>query len=204
MVRTLLTGIVFALTLTASVQGQVTQPGADPQPVPGGPAPTFQPPPRRVGPRVAPSSVRPNSSVPPASGAARQPTLSAFAEPGSLSQRIDYVLSDMGYESGNTFPLTPHTTYDLAYKCYADGRYADAMVFASHGLRMCNDARLHFIKGICELHRGLGSAAERTAVDFRNAVADQQLFGMESVRERINDAMSTRFADIVEYQVTGR
>jgi len=130
--------------------------------------------------------------------------LSAFVIPPGLSERIDYLLSDLGFQAGKTLPLTPQTTFDLAYLCYADGRYADAMVFASHGLRMCNDARLHLIKGVCELHRGMGTAAEMSAVEFRNAIAAQQVFGIDAARERINDAWAVRFADLVEYQATGR
>jgi hypothetical protein len=130
--------------------------------------------------------------------------LSAFSVPPGLSERIDYLLTDLGYQAGKVFPLTPHTTYDLAFECYAHGLYGDAIVFASHGLRLCNDARLHLIKGICELHLGKGPAAELTAVDFRNAVATQQLFGMDVAHERINDAMAARFADIVEYQAVDR
>ena len=130
--------------------------------------------------------------------------LSAFVVPPGLSEPIEYLLSDLGYEDGKTVPLTPHTTFDIAYLCYADGRYADAIVFASHGLRMCNDARLHLLKGVCELHRGLGTAAELTATDFRNAIAAQQVFGLDVAHERINDPWAVRFADVVEYQATGR
>jgi hypothetical protein len=124
--------------------------------------------------------------------------------PPGLSEPIEHLLTDCGYQSGKTVPLTPLTTFDLAYKCYADGRYADAIIFASHGLRMCNDARLHLIKGVCELHRGLGPTAERTAADFRKAVAEQQTFGLDAASERVNDPWAVRFADIVEYQATGR
>lgn len=221
MIRTLLTSLVVvtAVTMTASVKGQVIQPGADPQPSPGvppvdspalrlGQRPRVMAPPATRSPSVAPVA-RPSTSpvvARPRADANRpsQPTLSAFAMSPGLSEPLENVLSDLGYESGKTFPLTPRTTFDLAYKCYADGRYADAMLFASHGLRMCNDARLHLIKGVCELHSGMGTAAELTAADYRNAVADQQLFGVDSARERINDAMTLRFADIVEYQATGR
>jgi hypothetical protein len=69
---------------------------------------------------------------------------------------------------------------------------------------MCNDARLHLLKGDCELHLGRGADAERTASDFRAALAQQQFFGIEVARERINDAMAVRFDGIVEYQETGR
>jgi hypothetical protein len=69
---------------------------------------------------------------------------------------------------------------------------------------MCNDARLHLIKGVCELHRGLGPTAEQTATDFRNAMAGNQTFGIAAARERINDPWAVRFSDIVEYQATGR
>jgi hypothetical protein len=216
MIRTVLISsvVVTALTMTASVQGQVIQPGADPQPLPG--APPVDSPALRLGQRprlmVPPAARRPSGppvarpSTPPGADANRPgpPMLSAFAMSPGLSEPRENVLSDLGYESGKTLPFTPHTTFDLAYKCYADGRYSDAMVFASHGLRMCNDARLHLIKGVCELHRGMGTAAELTAADYRNAVAAQQLFGVDSARERINDAMTLRFADIVEYQATGR
>jgi len=50
----------------------------------------------------------------------------------------------------------------------------------------------------------LGTAAELTATEFRNAIAGQQVFGLDVARERINDTWAVRFADIVEYQVTGR
>jgi hypothetical protein len=130
--------------------------------------------------------------------------ISAFVELHGLSEPIEYLLDDLGYQDGKTVPLTPHTTFDLAFKCYADGRYADAMVFAGHGLRLCNDARLHLIKGVCQLHLGQGPAAELTAADYRNAIAAQQVFGLDVARERINDPWAVRFADIVEYQSAGR
>jgi hypothetical protein len=226
MIRRLALSLMFvAMTWSASVKGQDTQPGAQPLPLPGTPTPGFnapQPyprmrsqlprPVRRPGVPVdtAPGQVAPGpgGATPPAQAPAatvpRQPMLSAFVIPPGLSERIDYLLSDLGFQAGKTFPLTPQTTFDLAYLCYADGRYADAMVFASHGLRMCNDARLHLIKGVCELHRGMGTAAELSAVEFRNAIAAQQVFGIDTARERINDAWAVRFADIVEYQATGR
>jgi hypothetical protein len=214
-----------AMTWSASAKGQVIQPGAQPHPLPGTPSPGFnwaqqyprmraQPPRpvRRPGVPVetAPGQVAPGPGVatPPAQAPAatgpRQPMLSAFVIPPGLSERIDYLLSDLGFQAGKTLPLTPQTTFDVAYLCYADGRYADAIVFASHGLRMCNDARLHLIKGVCELHRGMGTAAELSAVEFRNAIAAQQVFGIDAARERINDAWAVRFADLVEYQATGR
>ena len=222
--------VCVAMTWSASVKGQVIQPGAQPQPLPHLSPPGFNLPqqyprmrsqtPRHVrrpgapaemtpGP-VTPGRVPPGPSVAappsqaPVAAGPRQPTLSAFVVPSGLSEPIEHLLSDLGFEGGKTFPLTPRTTFDLAYLCYADGRYADAMAFASHGLRMCNDARLHLIKGVCELHRGLGSAAELTATEFRNAIAGQQVFGLDVARERINDARAVRFADIVEYQATGR
>jgi hypothetical protein len=130
--------------------------------------------------------------------------MSAFVVPPGLSEPIQHLLSDLGCQSGKTVTLTPHTTFDLAYKCYADGRYADAIVFASHGLRMCNDARLHLIKGVCELHLGSGPNAESTASDFRHAMASNQTFGIDAARERINDPWAVRFADLIEYQATGR
>ncbi len=231
MIRTLpISLIAVAMTLTASAQGQVTQPGAQPQPVPHTPTPGFHwdqqyPRMRRQGPPTQATPIAPGPTAPgpngpgpnvPGPNAAtdpgpapntpippRRPTLSTFVIPTGLSEPIEYLLLDLGYQSGKTFPLTPHTTFDLAYKCYADGRYDDAIVFASHGLRMCNDARLHLIKGVCELHQGHGTAAEMIAVDFRNAIAGQQVFGLDAARERINDARAARFADIVEYQVTG-
>jgi hypothetical protein len=39
---------------------------------------------------------------------------------------------------------------------------------------------------------------------IEKALAQQQFYGIESARERINDEMATRFDDIVEYQDTGR
>ncbi len=109
----------------------------------------------------------------------------------------------LGYDPPTCVPLTPQTSFDVAYKCYLNGLYADAVVIARHGLSMCNDARLHLLKGVCELYLGRCADAEKTATDFRNAVAQQQVFGMEAAIERINDPLRVRFDDIVEYQTTG-
>jgi hypothetical protein len=206
MIRTLSLSLIVAATLTLSAKGQVLQPGANPQPLPGSPSSDALAPRRspRMRPTMPPPAMRPMAQSGTAPEGARRPAISAFVVLPGLSERGDYLLSDLGYESGKTFPLTPQTTFDLAYKCYADGCYSDAMVFASHGLQMCNDARLHLLKGICELHRGMGTAAEQTAVDYRNALAAQQVLGIDAARERINDAMTLRFADIVQYQATGR
>jgi hypothetical protein len=201
MIRRLSIWLIVAGSLAATANGQVIQPGAEPQPLPGSPPSDSLAPRRR--PIRPPASVRPGTPPPAVSGP-RQTLPSAFVALPGLSERIDYLLSDLGYESGKTVPLTPHTTFDLAYKCYADGRYSDAMLFASHGLQLCNDARLHLIKGVCELHRGMGAAAEQTAANFRSAWAGQQLFGIDAARERINDPMAVRFEDLIEYQAIGR
>jgi hypothetical protein len=63
---------------------------------------------------------------------------------------------------------------------------------------------LHLLKGVCELHLGRGADAERTASEFRNALTQQQFFGMEAAHERINEPLSVRFDAIVGYQSTGR
>jgi hypothetical protein len=190
----------IAMTSTALVEGQVIEERTQPQPPAGAPAPdSLQ---RRRGPRVRVPATPPAGTTT-APVEPRRPMLSAFVVPPGLSQPIEYLFSDLGFESGKTVPLTPHTTFDIAYKCYAKGLYSDAMIFASHGLQICNDARLHLLKGVCEMHRGLGSAAELTAVDYRNAIAAQQMFGLDVAHERINDSMAVRFSDIVEYQATG-
>jgi hypothetical protein len=110
----------------------------------------------------------------------------------------------LGYDPVTCIPLTPQSCFDIAYQCYLQELYGDAVVLARHGLTMCNDARLHLIKGICELHLARSAEAERTASDFRNALTQQQLFGMEAAHERINEPLSVRFDAIVEYQNTGR
>jgi hypothetical protein len=190
----------MAMTSAAVVEGQVIEERTQPQAPAGAPAPDALQPPR--GPRVRVPAPPPTATIiTPAEP--RRPMLSAFIVPPGLSQPIEYLFSDLGYESGKTVPLTPHTTFDIAYKCYANGLYSDAIIFASHGLRMCNDARLHLIKGVCELHQGLGNVAELTATDYRNAIAAQQTFGLDVAHERINDSMAVRFSDVVEYQATG-
>jgi hypothetical protein len=187
----------MAMTSAAVVEGQVIEERA--QPPAGAPAPDLLQP--RRGPRVRVPAPPPTATIKPAEP--RRPMLSAFIVPPGLSQPIKYLLDDLGCESGKTVPLTPHTTFDIAYKCYANGLYSDAIIFATHGLRMCNDARLHLLKGVCELHRGQANVAELTATDYRNAIAAQQTFGLDVAHERINDAMAVRFSDVVEYQTTG-
>ena len=218
--------VCFALSCSAAAEAQLIPQGPEPQPLPGAPNPDFTAPRRfpRARPQGPPSTMAPNQRprgpaaigqrsagpgpngpavVAPGPAGPRQPTLSVFAPVTGLSEPIDNLMDDLGYQAAKTIPLTPRTCFDLAYACYADGRFDDAIIFASHGLRMSNDARLYFIKGVCELHRGLTSAAEQTAGDFRTAMANQQFFGIEAARERINDARAVRFADMVEYQATG-
>jgi hypothetical protein len=132
------------------------------------------------------------------------PLQSVFQIPRGLSMPATDLFRTLGYDPVHSVPLTPQTSFDIAYQCYAQELYDDAVVFARHGLTMCNDARLHLLKGVCELHLGRSAEAERTAADFRNALVQQQFFGMEVARERINDTLRVRFDNIVEYQNTGR
>ncbi len=219
--------VCLSLTWSAAAEAQLIPQGLEPQPLPGTPNPDFTAPRRfpRTRPSVPPATTAPapRTRVPAAVGQApatpgprgpavvapapagpRQPALSAFAPLTGLSEPIEYLLEDLGFQDGKTMPLTPQTCFDIAYLCYADGRDADAMVFATRGLQMCDDARLFWLLGVCELHRGLTDAAEKTASDFRSAMAAQQFFGIEAARERINDPWAVRFANIVEYQATGR
>jgi hypothetical protein len=133
-----------------------------------------------------------------------RPLQSVFLIPGGLSMPAPDLYRTIGVEPVSVVPLTPTTSFDIAYKCYLQEMYSDAIVFARHGLTMCNDARLHLLKGACELYLGRGAEAERTAAEFRNALNQQQVFGMEAAVERINDPFRVRFDGIVEYQNTGR
>ena len=216
--------VCFSLTWSAAAEAQLIQESLQPQPLPGTPNPDFTAPRRfpRARPSIPPSTTAPAPRVripatspaapgptgprvvTPAPTGPRQPGLSVFAPLTGLSEPIEDLLDDLGFQHGKTMPLTPQTCFDVAYLCYADGRYADAMVFATRGLQMCDDARLFWLLGVCELHRGLTGAAEKTASDFRGAMAAQQFFGIEAARERINDPWAVRFGDIVEYQATGR
>jgi hypothetical protein len=154
-------------------------------------------------PNVAPDA-GPRAVRTPPQAAPLRPLQSVFLVPAGLSMPAEDLFLDLGYGPVTSIPLTPRTSFDVAYKCYAHGLYADAIAFARHGLTMCDDARLHLLKGDCELQLGLRAQAEKTASDFRAALAQQQFYGIESARERINDEMATRFDDIVEYQDTGR
>ena len=133
-----------------------------------------------------------------------RPMQSVFLVPEGLSMPTRELFELLGYGPDPCVPLTPQTSFDIAYKCYLRGLNADAIVFARHGLTMCNDARLYLLEGVCELRLGRCAEAEKTATHFRSAMADRQFFGMESARERVNGPMRVRFEDMVEYQSTGR
>src|ERR1700722_2628821 len=108
------------------------------------------------------------------------PLQSVFLIPAGLSMPASDLFETLGIEPVHVVPLTPTTTFDIAFKCYRQELYSDAVVFARHGLTMCNDARLLLLKGVCELHLRRGPEAERTAAELRNAVNQQQVFGMEA------------------------
>jgi hypothetical protein len=209
---------------------QPTQPGTEnpPDQAPVNPPPRPAPVPNRPGPRfrfnigstpVAPPGTlrtvpgtppappepagvpgnRPTAVVTPA-----RPLQSVFLIPAGLSMPARELFDVLGVEPVTVVPLTPITCFDIAYKCYLEGMYSDAVVFARHGLTMCNDARLHLIKGVCELHLARGPEAEHTAAEFRTAFSQGQTFGLEAAMERVNDPLRVRFDQIVEYQNTGR
>jgi hypothetical protein len=150
-------------------------------------------------PANAPGMMRPAPQAAP-----RRPLQSVFLIPAGLSMPPEDLYRILNYDPVSAIPLTPQSCFDIAYKCYVQEYYSDAIVFARHGLTMCNDARLHFLKGVCELHLARAADAERTAGEFRNAVSQEQFFGMEIAHERINETLSARFGEIVEYQNTGR
>ena len=174
--------VCVAMTYSASAEGQVrVQPGTEPQPLPGGAVPEFQPPRRfpRAIPIRPPQTSRPTSPAPngppqaPPAGP-RQPTTSAFVELSGLSQPIKSLLDDLGYQDGKTVPLTPHTTFDLAFKCYADGRYADAsQVYSQMLVRISANTTLQYpgqTDYLSLANAGLSwcaaRQAEQNAVDF--------------------------------------
>jgi hypothetical protein len=166
-------------------------PASPPPGTPGfSPAPANQPSPGIAG----------SSSQPDAPFVAAVPPGSLFTLPEGLTQDADELFEDLGYVPSHCVPLTPESCFDIAYKCYIRGRYRDALVFTTRGLTMRNDARLQLMKGVCELQLGKCETAESTAAAYRNALLQQQLFGLHVARERVNDAMRVRFDDIVGYQ----
>jgi hypothetical protein len=183
-------------TENATEQPPVTPPSSAPNPFRRGMRPRFVP--------ASPQAVPPRMTQPAPQAAPSRPLQSVFLIPSGLSMPPEDLYRILNYDPVTVVPLTPRTCFDIAYQCYLQEYYSDAIVFARHGLTMCNDARLHLLKGVCELHLGRGGDAERTASEFRNSLTQQQLFGIEAAHERINEPLSARFDSIVEYQNTGR
>jgi hypothetical protein len=183
-------------TTNGAEQPPATPPGLAPNPFRRGMRPRFAP----RGPQAVPPAM--TQPAPPA--APSRPLQSVFLIPSGLSMPPEDLYQILNYDPVKAVPLTPQTCFDIAYQCYLQEYYSDAIVFARHGLTMCNDARLHLLKGVCELHLARGADAEKTASEFRNALTQQQFFGMEAAHERINEPLSVRFDAIVEYQNTGR
>lgn len=185
---------------TPAAQGQTPPPEAPAQmPPAAGPGQTLPP----SAPGTTRSPVLPRARQQPAAAPAR-PLQSVFLIPNGLSMPPEDLFRTLGYDPVTSIPLTPLTCFDIAYQCYLQEYYSDAIEFARHGLTMCDDARLHLIKGVCELHLARNADAERSAAAFRNALTQQQLFGLDAARERINESLRVRFDDIVIYQNTGR
>jgi hypothetical protein len=174
----------------------VTPPGPAPNPFRRGMRSRFVP--------GSPRAVPPGMTQPAPPAAPSRPLQSVFLIPSGLSMPPEDLYRILNYDPVTAVPLTPQSCFDIAYQCYLQEYYSDAIVFARHGLTMCNDARMHLLKGVCELHLGRGADAERTASEFRNALTQQQFFGMEAAHERINEPLSVRFDAIVGYQDTGR
>jgi hypothetical protein len=138
------------------------------------------------------------SNPPPANGVGGTP--SVFVIPPGLSGPAEELFFGLGQIPPRCVPLTAWTSYDLAYACYVRGFYPDALVLCKHGLTLCNDARLHLLKGVVELYLGDCTAAEVTAADYRGALLAQNFYGLAVARERVNDMMRARFDDVVEHQ----
>jgi len=125
---------------------------------------------------------------------------SAFSYPSGLSMSAECLLERLGYcPSSLCVPMTSDTTYDLAYACFARGLYEDAIVFASHGLTLREDARLFLIKGVCQMQLGRCSEAEATAEQYLSAIRNRNVIGLPVANERVNGPMRVRFEQVLKH-----
>src|SRR5262245_25537229 len=124
---------------------------------------------------------------------------SVFTYPPGLSMSAESLFARLGQIPAHCVPMTSDTTYDLAFACFIRGMYADAIVFASHGLTLRDDARLHLIKGVCEMHLGRCAEAEATVEQYLNAISHNNLYGLAVARERINGPMRVHFEQIIKH-----
>jgi len=126
---------------------------------------------------------------------------SVFSYPEGLSLSPENIFERLGYFPANCLPMTSDTTYDVAFACFIRGMYSDAVVFASHGLTIREDARLYLLKGVSEMHLGRCRDAEATAGQYLTAVSRNNVIGLPASYVRINGPMRVRFEQILK-QIT--
>ncbi|HXY33430.1 MAG TPA: hypothetical protein VEI07_04335 [Planctomycetaceae bacterium] len=119
----------------------------------------------------------------------------AFPGLAGLSRTPETLFAELGFFPRSIGDLSPESSFDIAYACYTRGLYRDAVVMADHGLALRNDARLEFIKGVCQLHLGQPNPTS-TAKAYFAALAAGKTYGLALALERINDPMSVRFQAI--------
>jgi hypothetical protein len=148
-------------------------------------------------PRLAP----PDARTVTAAKVPSTPTLTAERTPPRAPSDAPHSESVLMEELAYSFPdnratMTPESAFDIAYKCYIRGWYADAVTVSNRGLSLRNDARLQLIKGVCELHSGKRSEAEHTAKAFHTAVDQGGTYGLQVALERVNDPISVQFREL--------
>jgi hypothetical protein len=136
-------------------------------------------------------------AAPVATPAAPPQPLGLFEYPTGLSISPERLFEQLGYIPGYSVPMTANWCYELAYLCYIRGWYRDALILADRGLLVRNDARLHLLKGVCQLYLRQTSAAEVTGSNYLAAVAARNTIGLDVARERVNDPMRVRFEVIL-------
>jgi hypothetical protein len=133
------------------------------------------------------------------SAAMAQTRPSVFSLPDGLSMSAECLFERLGYACGRCVPMTPETTYDLAYACFIRGMLTDTIAFADRGLSMREDARLYLIKGVAQMRLDLCAEAEVTAEQYLNAIANHHTIGLEYARERVNGPMRVHFEQMVRF-----
>jgi hypothetical protein len=118
---------------------------------------------------------------------------SGFGSPDNLRTPMGRLLPALGFGPAHCFPLTPSTCFEVAYKCYCQRLYEDALAFTNHGLKQSNDSRLYLLKAVCLMHLGDCAGAESTIRMYRSALAvPANAGGLRSALTLVNDPMRVR------------
>jgi hypothetical protein len=122
-----------------------------------------------------------------------------FAAPPGLTMPAKDLLEEIGFPVGTpteAIPYTPDLCFDVAYKCYCQGRFQDSLALVTRSLELAPRAATMYLKAVSELALGYAQDAEESAHVLKSHKLPDS-GGVRRLQERLSDDRVVRLESLI-------